>query len=164
MEAPNEMIYTRWNSPVGPLLLARDARGLRAIQFLRGRRHARIGRGWRRDDEAFVDVIEQLRAYFAGTLCRFHLRLAPEGTPFQQRVWAALAAIPYGCTVSYGEVARRVGSPRAARAVGAANHRNPLPIVIPCHRVIGADGTLTGYGGGLAIKQALLALEQRHSR
>jgi methylated-DNA-[protein]-cysteine S-methyltransferase len=107
----------------------------------------------------FREVIAQLEAYFAGELRRFDLPLAPEGTPFQREVWSALTAIPYGETVSYGELARRLGRPAASRAVGAANGQNPIPIVIPCHRVIGADGSLTGFGGGLAIKRRLLDLE-----
>ncbi len=119
---------------------------------------------WRLDDRQFADAIGQLEAYFAGELKRFNLRLAPEGTPFQLKVWNALLTIPYGETISYGELARRLGDMHASRAVGAANGRNPLPIVVPCHRVIGADGTLTGYGGGLPIKKALLALEQEHRR
>src|SRR5690606_32152543 len=102
----------------------------------------------------------QLDAYFRGTLRTFDLPLAPQGTPFQQTVWEALRHIPYGQTVSYGELARRVGRPAAVRAVGLANGSNPIAIVIPCHRVIGANGTLTGYGGGLPTKQALLALER----
>ena len=114
--------------------------------------------GWVRDP--LPDATDQLRAYFAGSLARFELRLAPRGTPFQRGVWDALTEIPYGTTTSYGALAARIGRPGASRAVGAANGRNPLPVVIPCHRVIGADGTLTGYGGGLERKQALLGLER----
>ena len=107
-----------------------------------------------------LDAAEaQLREYFAGTRRTFDLPLAPRGTAFQQRVWAALRAIPYGETRTYGELAAAIGSPSASRAVGMANHHNPIPIVIPCHRVIGANGTLTGYTGGLEIKRKLLALE-----
>ena len=104
-------------------------------------------------------VFEQLEAYFAGRLQVFDLPLEPQGTPFQRRVWAALQTIPYGETRSYGEIARQIGCPGGARAVGMANNRNPINIVIPCHRVIGADGKLVGYGGGLSIKEALLRLE-----
>ena len=104
--------------------------------------------------------MRQLNAYFARELEDFDLPLAPPGTAFQLEVWAALRAIPYGETVTYGELARRIGRPRASRAVGAANGANPLPIVVPCHRVVGADGSLTGFGGGLPIKSALLALER----
>src|SRR5690606_32489233 len=102
----------------------------------------------------------QLGAYFAGELQAFDLPLAPEGTPFQRTVWQALQSIPYGQTISYGELAQEIGRPTASRAVGAANGRNPLPIVIPCHRVIGGNGSLTGYGGGLRFKKALLSLER----
>ncbi len=105
------------------------------------------------------EAARQLAAYFAGRLRRFELPLRPAGTPFEQRVWAALREIPYGQVRSYGAIAARIGSPKAARAVGRANHGNPLPIVIPCHRVIGASGALTGYGGGLPIKEYLLRLE-----
>jgi methylated-DNA-[protein]-cysteine S-methyltransferase len=109
-------------------------------------------------------AIRQLEAYFAGKLDNFNLLLSPQGTPFQQRVWSELQNIPYGETISYGELARRIGNPKASRAVGLANGANPLSIVIPCHRVIGANGKLTGYGGGLPIKEKLLALEKRQLR
>jgi methylated-DNA-[protein]-cysteine S-methyltransferase len=111
------------------------------------------------DAEPFAAAKEQLAAYFAGRLREFDLPLAPRGTPFQQQVWAGLREIPYGHTLSYGELARRIGYPAGARAVGLANGRNPISIIVPCHRVIGADGRLVGYGGGLENKQALLALE-----
>jgi methylated-DNA-[protein]-cysteine S-methyltransferase len=156
--------YTHVKSPVGLLLLAGDDQGLRLVNFQTGKHRVEPGKSWRLDDRHFADAIGQLEAYFAGELRRFNLRLAPEGTPFQRAVWNALLTIPYGETISYGELARRVGNPRASRAVGAANGRNPLPIVVPCHRVIGNDGTLTGYGGGLPIKEALLALERAHRR
>jgi methylated-DNA-[protein]-cysteine S-methyltransferase len=109
----------------------------------------------------FAKALAQLDAYFAGKLRRFELPLAAQGTSFQREVWSALTTIPYGETVSYRELAQRVSRPLASRAVGAANGRNPIPIVIPCHRVIGADGSLTGFGGGLEIKRRLLALESR---
>ncbi len=108
--------------------------------------------------------MRQLRAYFAGELTEFDVRLAPRGTEFQLNVWQHLCKIPYGETISYGELARRVGNPRASRAVGLANGSNPIPIIIPCHRVIGSKGNLTGYGGGLLIKEKLLALEQKQLR
>ena len=114
---------------------------------------------WRRTEEPFRDAVSQLDAYFAGERREFDLALAPEGTSFQRLVWSALTRIPYGETVSYAELARRLGRPFATRAVGAANGRNPIPIIIPCHRVIGSDGSLTGYGGGLTIKRRLLDLE-----
>ena len=111
-----------------------------------------------------AEAARQLDAYFAGTLTDFDLPLHLEGTAFRMRCWAALRTIPYGETISYGEQARRIGSPKAVRAVGGANHHNPISIVVPCHRVIGADGTLTGYGGGLDVKRWLLAHEQKHRR
>ncbi|MBK9168153.1 MAG: methylated-DNA--[protein]-cysteine S-methyltransferase [Bryobacterales bacterium] len=111
-----------------------------------------------------AEALRQLHAYFAGELHEFDLPLAPEGTPFQRRVWEALRAIPYGETRSYGDIAKAIGAPKASRAVGAANGRNPIPVVVPCHRVIGADGSLTGFGGGLAIKRTLLDLETPASR
>jgi methylated-DNA-[protein]-cysteine S-methyltransferase len=113
-----------------------------------------------RDDAAFAEAAEQLRAYFAGELKQFDLALETGGTPFQQRVWQALQSIPYGKTTTYGELASELGNPRAMRAVGLANGRNPISIIIPCHRVIGADGSLTGYGGGLSRKRWLLAHER----
>jgi methylated-DNA-[protein]-cysteine S-methyltransferase len=154
-----------FDTPVGGLLLARDDAGLRLIQF-NGPAEAEPpsrqepASSWRYDEAAFADVTSQLEEYFAGFRRQFTLRLAPEGTPFQQRVWKALLDIPYGETISYGELASRIGQRSASRAVGLANGSNPLPIVIPCHRVIGSNGKLTGYGGGLAIKQQLLALER----
>jgi methylated-DNA-[protein]-cysteine S-methyltransferase len=152
-----------FDTPVGGLLLARDDAGLRLIHFAAGA-DLEVGPyvkpNWRRDDDAFDDVVLQLEEYFAGFRRQFTLRLAPEGTPFQQRVWKALLDIPYGETISYGELAVRIGQRSASRAVGLANGSNPLPIVVPCHRVIGSNGKLTGYGGGLAIKQQLLALER----
>jgi len=116
------------------------------------------------DARFFNDTISQLDSYFAGGLKQFDLPLAPEGTPFQLKVWQRLCEIPYGETMSYGELARRIGNPNASRAVGLANGANPIPIVIPCHRVIGSNGKLTGYGGGLPIKEKLLALERRQLR
>jgi methylated-DNA-[protein]-cysteine S-methyltransferase len=117
---------------------------------------------WVEDRAPFEEAIAQLSSYFDGTLQRFELKLAPRGTPFQLAVWQKLLEVAYGETISYGELARRVGNPRASRAVGAANGQNPLPIVVPCHRVIGQQGKLTGYGGGLPIKELLLDLERRH--
>ena len=116
-----------------------------------------------RRNDAFKPVKQQLAAYFAGELTDFNLVLAPKGTDFQLAVWAALEKIPYGETCSYGDIANRIGKPDASRAVGAANGQNPLPIVIPCHRVIGSNGSLTGFGGGLDCKQFLLRLEQTHA-
>ena len=156
--------YTRMESPVGPLLLAADESGLRSIEFVNGRKPVQADPHWQEDAEPLRETTRQLRAYFAGELETFDLKLAPEGTPFQLAVWNRLCEIPYGETISYGELARRIGNPNASRAVGLANGSNPIPIVIPCHRVIGSNGKLTGYGGGLPIKEKLLALERRQLR
>ena len=157
------MDYRYLDTPVGRLLLAREERDLRLINFQR-RRLPRPDPRWHESPDAFDDVVSQLTEYFAGQRQRFELPLAPEGTPFQQRVWRELQDIPYGVTISYGQLAARIGQPTASRAVGLANGSNPLAIVIPCHRVIGANGTLTGYGGGLPIKERLLALERGERR
>ena len=146
-------------TPIGTVLLAGDGERLRRIHFQSGPRPLRPPAEWIAAARPFAAAVAQLEAYFAGRRRAFDLPLAPAGTPFQLEVWQALRGIPYGETISYGELARRIGNPRAARAVGLANGANPLPIVVPCHRVIGADGTLTGFGGGLPTKQALLALE-----
>jgi methylated-DNA-[protein]-cysteine S-methyltransferase len=155
---------TRIESPVGPLLLVADEGGLRRIEFVTGRSPVQTDPRWHDDGERLRETVRQLRAYFAGELEAFDLPLAPEGTPFQLAVWNRLCEIPYGETISYGELARRIGNPNASRAVGLANGSNPIPIVIPCHRVIGSNGKLTGYGGGLPIKEKLLALERRQLR
>jgi methylated-DNA-[protein]-cysteine S-methyltransferase len=147
------------STPVGRLLLVADEEGLRLIHFQDGPRPRELEATWIPGAAPFAAVLRQLDEYFAGARREFQLMLAPRGTVFQMGVWRALAAIPYGSTISYAELARRIGNPRATRAVGLANGANPLPIVLPCHRVIGADGSLTGFGGGLAIKRQLLALE-----
>lgn len=152
-------VYTTMPSPVGELLLLGAGGALTGIVFRDGASQAPDMGGRRRDPASFAAAVEQLEAYFAGGLRRFDLPLAPQGTPFQQTTWRALQDIPYGETRSYADIARAIGQPAAVRAVGAANGRNPLPIVIPCHRVVGSDGNLTGFGGGLAAKQKLLALE-----
>jgi methylated-DNA-[protein]-cysteine S-methyltransferase len=152
--------YSYLDTPIGRLLLAAEEGGLREIQLEAGRHPQRPGAGWQaRETEALREARSQLGAYFAGRLREFDLPLAPRGNPFELRVWRALLKIPYGTTCSYSEIARRLGSLEATRAVGAANGSNPLPIVVPCHRVIGADGSLTGYGGGLDVKRYLLRLE-----
>ena len=156
--------YTEMETPIGRLMLAADDGGLRQILFLKGKRAVRPDPDWRENRRPLTETIRQLSAYFSGELQRFTLPLAPEGTPFQLEVWQRLCEIPYGETVSYGEVARRIGHPSASRAVGLANGANPIPIVIPCHRVIGSNGKLTGYGGGLPTKEKLLALERRQLR
>lgn len=147
------------SSPVGPLLLAGDGGALSVIGFSAGKGARGAEPSWVRDDDRFSGAVAQLREYFDGTRRTFDLDLAPSGTAFQRQVLDALLTIPYGETRSYADVARQVGRPAAVRAVGAANGRNPLPIVIPCHRVIGRDGSLTGFGGGLDAKRFLLELE-----
>ena len=151
------MNYAWMETPIGRLLLISDENGLRRIDFANG--NSRPDPAWRDNPAALKETISQLGAYFAGELEEFDVPLAPEGTPFQKNVWRHLCEIPYGGTISYGELARRVGNPKASRAVGLANGANPIPIIIPCHRVIGSNGKLTGYGGGLSVKEKLLALE-----
>jgi methylated-DNA-[protein]-cysteine S-methyltransferase len=158
------MTYATIESPIGPLLLAADIDGLRHLSFISGDRPTEVAGDWRLDRDGFTAVIDELEAYFAGRLNRFTAKLAPRGTPFQLTVWRALCDIPYGETISYGELARRIGNPKSVRAVGLANGANPLAIIVPCHRVIGSNGSLTGYGGGLPIKQRLLALESGQGR
>lgn len=154
------MPYTFMPSPVGPLLLAADDDGLRLVEFNAPCHPVPRDEDWRAgDNDVLAAARMQLAEYFAGTRRDFDLPLAPRGTEFQRTVWWALAKIPYGTTISYAQLAAQVGKPSAMRAVGAANGRNPLPIVLPCHRVIGADGSLTGFGGGLPTKQFLLTLE-----
>jgi methylated-DNA-[protein]-cysteine S-methyltransferase len=155
------VFYAHIASPIGPLLLAAEDSGLRQILFARNGKPSEPEPGWKENAISLSETIRQLNAYFAGKLESFDLSLAPEGTPFQQKVWNELLAIPYGETISYGELARRIGNANASRAVGLANGSNPIPIVIPCHRVIGSNGKLTGYGGGLDIKGKLLALERK---
>jgi methylated-DNA-[protein]-cysteine S-methyltransferase len=154
------MRFDDFDTPIGPLTVAvdDDAR-LCHVLFEKGRYGAAGRETWTRDPAALRTVRAQLLEYFAGARKTFDLALAPAGTPFQQRVWSALCEIPFGTTRSYGDVARRIGAPSAVRAVGAANGRNPLPIVIPCHRVIGSNGKMTGFGGGLPVKQFLLVHE-----
>lgn len=153
-------IFTTHESPVGPLLLAADDDGLRLIEFHESRHRVKRGDDWHEGDHEVLRLAQcQLDEYFRGERRRFDLPLAPRGTVFQCEVWQTLASIPYGGTVSYAQLAMQVGRPKAMRAVGAANGRNPLPIVLPCHRVIGADGSLTGFGGGLPTKRMLLELE-----
>jgi methylated-DNA-[protein]-cysteine S-methyltransferase len=153
--------YDYLSTPIGTLLLAADAQGLREVWFETGRQKKEPDLSWQRHTAKVAFAAKQLNEYFAGERTQFDLPLHPIGTPFQLRVWHALARIPYGATVSYSDVARRIGEPQAVRAVGAANGRNPIPIVLPCHRVIGANGSLTGFGGGLPTKRFLLALEDR---
>jgi methylated-DNA-[protein]-cysteine S-methyltransferase len=147
------------DSPVGPITIAGYDDTITNLR-MQDQTHEPPRTGWEPDDQAFPKAVDQLNAYFAGDLTEFDLSLDLQGTPFQQQVWAALCEIPYGRTASYGEIARRIGKPNAFRAVGMANGRNPVGIIVPCHRVIGASGTLVGYGGGLDRKRALLDLER----
>jgi methylated-DNA-[protein]-cysteine S-methyltransferase len=155
----NDMLYTLIHSPIGELLLAGDGTVLQRLDMRGGRRPVRIDPQWTRDDAAFAGVASQLREYFEAGRREFELPLALRGNPFELRVWAELRRISYGETASYGEIACRIGAPDAARAVGLANGRNPVAVIVPCHRVIGADGSLTGFGGGLERKRFLLDLE-----
>ena len=152
--------YWIWPSPVGDLLLVHDGKGLCRLQFQDGTHPLSIDENWKKQRSPFTTVIQQLDEYFAGRLQRFTIPLSLEGTEFQRAVWRALKSIPYGKTVSYGAISNKIGNPKASRAVGAANGQNPVSIIVPCHRVIGANGKLVGYGGGLPIKTALLDLEQ----
>ena len=146
---------------IGPLTLVADEKGLRHIAFHTSRHPVRIKDDWEQNSSFFTEVKTQLRAYFDGKLKTFKLPLAPMGTDFQKRVWQTLQRIPYGAVTSYQWVAEKIGNPKAVRAVGGANGKNPLAIVVPCHRVIGRDGSLTGFGAGLDIKARLIKLEKR---
>jgi methylated-DNA-[protein]-cysteine S-methyltransferase len=153
------MLFTTFESPIGELLAVGDGRALHGLYMQEGKTAATVRAGWERADKTFAELRLQLADYFAGRRRAFEVPLAMIGSPFQRRVWRALQDIPYGETTSYGEVARRIGVPSASRAVGVANGRNPVAVIVPCHRVIGADGGLTGYGGGVERKQFLLDLE-----
>lgn len=148
---------------IGTLTLVGDEEGLKHIVFPRERRPVIIAAEWKSDSEFFAPIKAQLRAYFRGELRQFDLALAPVGTPFQLKVWQALRNIPYGEVVSYKALAEAVGNPKAVRAVGGANGRNPLPIVVPCHRCIGSDGSLVGFGGGLDVKKRLIDMERSYT-
>ena len=153
------MLYTTLDSPVGELLLSGDGQALHGLYMQEGRTAAAVRADWQRDDDAFTEVRAQLDEYFDGRRTDFDLPLAMAGSEFQRRVWRALQEIPYGETISYGEQARRLGPPATPRNVGATNGRNPISIIVPCHRVVGSDGSLTGYGCGLERKRMLLDLE-----
>ena len=161
--APRTLLYTIIDSPIGELLLLGDGRALHGLYMQEGRRPIAVRSGWERSAASFADARTQLLEYFAARRTAFDLPIVMRGNPFERRVWSALVEIPYGETVSYGEIARDVGHPAAARAVGVANARNPIAVIVPCHRVIGADGSLTGYGGGLERKRLLLELERGQS-
>jgi len=153
------MLYTTFDSPLGELLLSGDGHALHGLYMQEGRTAIAVHPDWQEDDGAFADARGQLDEYFDGRRTDFDLPLAMEGSSFQRRVWRALQDIPYGETISYGEQARRLGPPATPRNVGATNGRNPISIIVPCHRVVGSDGSLTGYGGGLERKRLLLDLE-----
>jgi methylated-DNA-[protein]-cysteine S-methyltransferase len=155
--------YSYLDSPLGPILLRGDGQFVTGLFLPRHKRGPEPQSDWRRDDGALALIRAQLTEYFAGERDAFDVPLRLSGTPFQQRVWQELTRIPYGTTISYGQLAKRVGRPTASRAVGAANGRNPVSIIVPCHRVIGAGGQLTGYGGGLENKEWLLAWERSHA-
>lgn len=153
------IFHHTYRSPIGPLLLTSDGTALTRLHMAESNHPVKPGPDWVRDPAPFRDVTQQLDEYFAGDRRAFDLPLALRGTPFQRRVWTALQEIPWGETASYADIARGVGSPKGMRAVGGANGRNPIAIIVPCHRVIAADGTLGGYGGGLERKRFLLELE-----
>lgn len=159
-----QTLYTTIDSPIGELLLLGDGDALHGLYMQDGRKPRTISPSWEATAAPFADVTAQLEEYFAGRRTTFDVPLAAEGAPFERQVWHALEEIPYGETVSYGEIARRVGQPTAARAVGLANGRNPISVIVPCHRVIGANGALVGYGGGLERKRLLLELESAQTR
>jgi methylated-DNA-[protein]-cysteine S-methyltransferase len=157
------MIYDTIESPLGRIVLGGNGEALSFVGLPESRKPFSIPDQWNRDPQSFAEAKRQFDAYFSGGLNEFTLKLSPQGTEFRLRVWKALCTIPYATTISYAELAQRIGNPKASRAVGLANGANPLSIIVPCHRVIGANGSLTGYGGGLKAKQFLLDLEQRHS-
>jgi len=147
---------------IGRLTLVGDERGLWHVDFPKEKSPLVMQKDWRKNPDFFTSVKRSLKAYFKGELKRFDMPLNPEGTAFQLSVWNALQNIPYGELASYKDIAVAIGNPKAVRAVGAANGKNPLPVIIPCHRVVGSDGSLTGFGGGLETKQRLIELERAH--
>jgi methylated-DNA-[protein]-cysteine S-methyltransferase len=158
------MYYCYLNTPIGDLLLAGDEEALCLVGFPQGSMRREPETDWIYSEKPFKEARDQLVSYFAGKLQSFDLKLRPGGTEFQLQVLNELQKIPYGSTASYGDIAKRIGKPKAVRAVGAANGRNPIPIIIPCHRVIGSTGKMTGFGGGIPTKEALLRLELEHSQ
>jgi methylated-DNA-[protein]-cysteine S-methyltransferase len=158
------MYYCYFDTPIGELLLAGEEGALSMIGFPKGSMRREPEADWIFNETQLADVSRQLREYFTGERREFDLPLRLSGTEFQVSVLEALQNIPYGETTSYGEIAKRIGRPKAVRAVGAANGRNPIPIIVPCHRVIGSTGDLTGFGGGLDTKEALLRLEAEHTQ
>jgi len=152
--------YCYCKTPIGKLLLTGERGLLERIYFPKTASQIVIEDGWELTEEPFADVLQQLNEYFAGRLQKFNVKMNLRGTDFQLRVWRELQQIPYGRTASYGEIAKRINSPKACRAVGGANNKNPVPIIVPCHRIIGSDGSLTGFGGGLELKKNLLRREK----
>ena len=161
LKTTQTLLFTEIESPLGQLLLLGDDSALKGLYMTEQKHRPPLPQNCERSDKAFRSIREQLRAYFAGKLQEFDVVLDGEGSPFQRRVWRALLEIPFGETESYGALARRIGNEKASRAVGLANRRNPIGIIVPCHRVVGASGSLTGYGGGVARKQWLLEHERR---
>ena len=157
------MYYTTFNTPLCPITLVGDANGLRHLHLDtgHGKKQFECHPDWIFNRDFFRDVEKQIQEYMEGKRDKFEVKIHPEGTDFQQKVWQALQDIPYGALRSYGEIAKAVGNPKAARAVGAANGKNPIPLIIPCHRVVGSDGTMTGFGSGIDIKEKLIQLERR---
>jgi methylated-DNA-[protein]-cysteine S-methyltransferase len=156
-------IYDYYESPCGRMLLAADGKAITSVSFVGQKYAPRIGGDWKRDARhaPIRQAKRELAEYFGGRRRRFSVKLAPQGTPFQRAVWKAIAQVAFGRTIAYAELARRAGRPGSARAAGAATGRNPIGVIVPCHRIVGANGSLTGYAGGLAKKRALLALEAR---
>lgn len=156
------MYYTYHQTPIGKILIAGNTCEIRMMSFPKGNQVRQVEPDWTESKQPFELAISQLDDYFSGARMQFDLPLSPAGTEFQQQVWQTLLTIPYGQTTSYGELAKMINRPKASRAVGAANGANPIPIVIPCHRVIGSTGNLTGFGGGIPTKRWLLAHEKKH--
>lgn len=155
--------YDYFTSPQGRMLLAADGKGLYSVSFIGQKYAPRVAAGWQRDARhpLLCQAKRELAEYFSGRRQRFSVKLAPRGTPFQRSVWKAISGVGFGRTIAYAELARRAGRPGSARAAGAATGRNPIGIIVPCHRIVGSNGSLTGYAGGLSKKRALLALEAR---
>jgi len=155
--------YGYYRSPQGRILLVADEKALASVSFVGQKYAPRVAPDWRRDDAhaPIAKARRELAEYFAGRRTRFSVKLAPRGTAFQRKVWKAIAGVGFGRTIAYAELARRAGRPGSARAAGAATGRNPIGIIVPCHRIVGSNGSLTGYAGGLSKKRALLALEAR---
>ena len=153
--------YCYYDSPIGRMLLVGANGVLEELHFPNSTQQLQIPAEWLETEDSFQEMLQQLRQYFAGKRRQFDLPISPQGTPFQEQVWQELCKIPYGETASYGMIAQRIGKPKACRAVGMANSKNPIPIIIPCHRIIGKDGSLTGFGGGLPVKKQLLELERQ---